>query len=403
MIIILLQVVFIFYLLKKYIKDKEQYRHIRNIFIVGLCFQLLLFFIYRFNLYWLGREVYFSDAQTYWEATKTLLAGGMTDAYNKTYYMICYYIQKVSPFIWVGWNNLFNILCIDLCITFITVIMYQHNKAKQISYFLYFTLFNPLIYYSLMRNLKDALFIFLVFTLGYFLDKVVRTKRYIWPFTFLTIFSTFLFYNIRPWAFVIPMLALLVLIISFYKEWKKYWVVLTILTIIFTGIGIYLFGEMIIVTLKVWVPIVMQNFLSRGILQTILGIGRLFVGPGFYRSLFGIEFFQHYTITGNLMTAFGALMWCFLLPLMICMIKKPIQNIKKSPTITKFLILFLICYVGIYVMQYGGSSEVRMRGVLYLTIFSLFFTTFDYQMTKKNVFIAMLLFLLIFIFSIILV
>lgn len=401
MVVLILQIIFIFYLLKKYIKDEKQYRHIRNIFIFGFCFQLLLLFIYRFNLYWLGREVYFSDAEAYWESTKILLSGGVTDAYNRTYYITCYWIQKLSPFIWVGWNNLFNILCVDLCIVFITIIMYQTNKTNQIAYFLYFTLFNPLIYYSLMRNLKDALFIFMVFLLGYFLNQVVKTKRHVWIFTFLTIFSMTLFYNIRPWAFIIPILALIVLIVSFYQDWKNYRVSLGILTIILIGIGAFLFGKTIVATLQVWVPIVMQNFLSRGIFQTILGIGRLFIGPGFYRSLFGTEFFEYYTMTGNLMIATGTLMWYFLLPLMICMIKKPIKNIKKSPVITKFLILFLICFIGIYVMQYGGSAEIRMRGVLYLTIFSLFFTTFDYQMTKKNTLIAMLLFLLIFIISIV--
>lgn len=402
MIIIIIQLISIFYLLKKYIKDEKQYRRIKNIFILGLCFQMLLLFIYRFNLYWIGREVYFSDAETYWEATKTLLAGGPTDAYNRTYYMMCYYIQVFSPFVWVGWNNLFNIFCIDLCVVFITIIMFQNQKVKQIPYFLYFTLFNPLIYYSLMRNLKDALFIFLVFILGYFLQKVICSKKHIGLFVLLTILSTWFFFNIRPWAFVIPVLALLVLVVSLYEDWKKYKSILFIGILLLAGIGFTLFGDTILLNLKLWTPIVVNSFLSRGIVATILGVGKFFIGPGFYRSLFGTEFFEHYTVTGNVMTAVGTLIWCFLLSLLICMIKKPVKNIKKSPAMTKFLILFFLCFLGIYVMQYGGSTEIRMRGVLYLTVFSLFFTTFDFKMTKKNVLIAMLLFMILFLISIVL-
>lgn len=402
MIIIILQLILIFYLLKKYITNDDLYYKVKKLFIWGLSFQVLLLFIYRFNLYWLGRNVYFSDAETYWSITKTLLSGGTVDAYNKTYFITCYFIQKLSPFIWVGWNNIFNILCVDLSIILITVIMYKNDKQKQISYFLYFTLFNPLIYYSLMRNLKDAMFIFMVFTLGYFLEKTTSSKKHVLLFSALTLLSMPIFYNIRPWAFIIPVLALLVLIIDNYEEWKKYKKYLFIAGITIFIIGMLLFGKMVIVTLQVWIPVVMTNFLSRSFSQTILGFGKFFIGPGFYRALFGAEFFEHYTITGNIMTAIGSLLWYFQLSLMICMLKKPIKNIKKSPTIVKYLILFLISFVGIYVMQYGGSVEIRMRGVLYLTTFSLFFTTFDYQMTKKNVFVAMLLFFCIFLVSVLL-
>lgn len=394
MLIILIMLYMLYRILNKNIQliDKKK---IYKIFVFGLGFQLVMFILYRIGLLSVGREVYYSDAEYYWEATKVILNGENSLAYNRLYYTLCAIVQLASPFSWVGWNNLFNILCVDLAISMVFVIIYKYKKNHNAKYFLYFSLFNPLIYYSLMRNLKDALFFLLVIILGYILQKSVDCYKKKWLFLLIIFISIPFFYSIRPWAFVIPLFAFITFIFenrNVLKNRKKIIFTLLILMIILISV---LFGKIIYVNLKIWVPIVLNSFVSRGIFHSIIGIGRLFIGPGFIRSLFGHEFFEHYLIIGNYMTAIGSFMWLFALSLLMVMIKKPLKNLFNAPVFSKYLFLFFLCYSVLYAIQYGGSVELRLRGVLYLTTFGLFFSTFSFQITRKNTLFGLILFSII--------
>ena len=246
-----------------------------------------------------------------------------------------------------------------------------------------------------MRNLKDALFLLLVIVLGYALQKSFHWLNKKWLFLFINFISIPFFYSIRPWAFIIPLLSLIVFIFEnreTFKRKKKQICILLILMIVTVFI---LFGNAIYVNLKIWVPIVSNSFVSRGILKSIVGLGRLFVGPGFIRALFGQEFFEHYLIIGNYMTAIGSFMWIFDLSLLIVMIKKPLKNILNASAFSKYLFLFFLSYSILYAVQYGGSVELRLRGVLFLTTFGLFFSVFNFQFTKRNVLLGLILFSII--------
>lgn len=394
MLIIFIMLYYLYKILDKNIESSDK-KKIYKIFAFGLIFQLIMFILYRVGLLLVGRDVYYSDAEYYWEATKAVLKGEKSLAYNRLYYMLCAIVQLTSPFKWVGWNNLFNILCVDLSICLMLVIIYKYKRNYNAQYFLYFSLFNPLIYYSLMRNLKDALFLLLVIVLGYALQKSFHWLNKKWLFLFIDFISIPFFYSIRPWAFIIPLLSLIVFIFEnreTFKRKKKQICILLILMIVTVFI---LFGNVIYVNLKIWVPIVSNSFVSRGILKSIVGLGRLFVGPGFIRALFGQEFFEHYLIIGNYMTAIGSFMWIFDLSLLIVMIKKPLKNILNAPAFSKYLFLFFLSYSILYAVQYGGSVELRLRGVLFLTTFGLFFSVFNFQFTKRNVLLGLILFSII--------
>lgn len=399
MIILLIMLILIFQILNNNI-SKDDIKDIRKIFIIALFFQLILFFIYQFDLAMVGRDVYYSDAEYYWEATKTILNGGQSLSYNRLYYTFCAIIQLLSPFVWVGWNNLFNILCVDMCAALATTIIYKKNKTN-VMYFLYFVLFNPLIYYSLMRNLKDAMFILLVFSLGYLLNKTIENKKNYWIFIIIDVLTIPLFYNIRPWAFIISLFPILILMFNQRKQILKYKIPIFFIALFLISFVLLFFGKTIILNIQIWAPIVWNSFITRGIMSNLLGLGKLFIGPGFIRALFGHEYFEHYLILGNYMTAFGSLLWLATISFLLVMIKEPIKKIIKSSSFTKYLILFFISYVLIYTMQYGGSSEIRIRGVLYLTVYSLFFTTFEYKMTEKKTLISLILFMGIFTLSVV--
>ena len=180
MIILLLMIVAIFYIISKNIGDKSLKKKLFKYFIIGLIFQSLLFTLYRMNLQYIGREVYYSDAEVYWEATKDVLNGNETNEYNRAYIYMCAIIQKTSLFTWAGWNNIFNILCVDLSIAMIIVVIYKRIKDERYNnlyFFLFCSLYNPLIIFSLMRNLKDALFLLIVVIEGYLLEKSICSNR----------------------------------------------------------------------------------------------------------------------------------------------------------------------------------------------------------------------------------
>lgn len=396
MIILLLMIVAIFFIISKNITDKDLKKKIIKYLTIGLIFQLLLFVLYRMNLQHIGREVYFSDSEVYWEETKNVMNGMSSDAYNRTYIYICAIIQKTSIFTWAGWNNIFNILCVDLAIVLITVIIFKRkkdNKYHNLYFFLFFTLFNPLILFSLMRNLKDALFLLIVVIEGYLLEKSIysdRKKIDIKLLIFLVI-SIPILYNIRPWGFLIPLVAIILYV--YQKNNKK----LGKKKIIYILLGIAISCGLVIMipvanaNLKLWLPIVFESFASRGLVNNILGVCKLFVGPGPIRSIMGNTYFMYSLLSGNIMSMIGSIMWYIQLPILIVIIKKPIKNMKEASAFSKYMFLVELIYVVIYVMQYGGSTELRFRGTLYIMTSAFLLTAFDLKLDNKKICMALLL------------
>ena len=144
MIIIGIMICLIFFMIIKNIDNIEIRKKIIKYLVLAMIFQIILFIIYRLNLNYIDREVYFSDAQLYWNATKEVMTYGRTDVYNRTYIYICAIIQKTSFILWVGWNNLFNILCIDLSVAMILIVLYSNMNTKitkNLKCLLYFTIY----------------------------------------------------------------------------------------------------------------------------------------------------------------------------------------------------------------------------------------------------------------------
>ena len=82
--------------------------------IFALLIQFLFLILYRLELFNLGRVVYFSDAEVYWNHTLSYLSGDFYYAYNDVYIWVSYIVQRTSPFVWVGWINIYNILILNI-------------------------------------------------------------------------------------------------------------------------------------------------------------------------------------------------------------------------------------------------------------------------------------------------
>lgn len=399
MIILLLMIGIIFFIISKNITDKDLKKRVFKYVIIGLIFQSLLFVLYRMNLQYIGREVYFSDSEMYWEATKAVMRGEDTDAYNKTYIYMCVAIQKTSIFTWVGWNNIFNILCIDLSIVLIMVIIYNKSTDKKywnLYFFLFCSIFNPLIVFSLMRNLKDALFLLIVVIDGYLLEKsMTKANKLDIKLLFCLGISIPILYNIRPWGFLIPLVALVLYLYQKNSERIGKKKIIYILFGIAISCGLIAMIPTANANLRLWLPIVLESFTSRGILNNILGIGKLFVGPGPIRSMFGDSYFMYSLLSGNIMCMIGSIMWYLQMPILIVIIKEPIKFIRNSSAFSKYILLTELLYIIIYVMQYGGSTELRFRGTLYIMTAAFVLTTFDLKLNNKKLCIALMIFMIL--------
>lgn len=289
MILLVIMLAYIFYFLYKNIDNKEVRKKVIIVFAVAVLFQAILLLIYRLDLKSLNRDVYYSDAGNYWQATLDVLNGKGSNAYNEVYYITCSVIQKLSPFVWVGWNNIFNLLCVDLSIALCAVSIYKFlskkndkNRRVQTIIFCCINLFNPLICYSLMRNLKDALFFLLVVIIGHGLQYLLENKSIKNSIIYMIKLAicSMLLMGIRPWGILAAFIPIAILIIQKNKEnYEKNAIKILAILLVITGIVL---GERIWSTFKLWVPIVLESAISRGIFSNIKGVATLVLGPRTY-------------------------------------------------------------------------------------------------------------------------
>lgn len=396
-----------------YIINKVPLKIIRRDILMKIFFALfvqsVILIIYRLELMDLGRVVYYSDAEVYWKHTLSYLSGNIYYAYNDIYIWISYFIQKTSPFLWVGWNNIYNILIVNISIVICAVgvlnslqesklIDCKYTIRKNINVFLNFTLFNPLTIYSLMRNLKDATYLLMVVLVIYFFQLLQNKKsKSLWIlYIIFLFFMAVLLYRIRPWAFVSSILALYFIIEKNNLSVKKrfLWIVLfSVFAIILTMFSSRFMR--IYSSTAMWVPIVLSSALEQTFIEKLISIPRLMIGPGPIRSLFGSTYFVFYTIIGNYMSFIGSMMWWIQISFMASKVSSINFFFKNLSIFSKYILLNIVIYILVYAMAYSGSSELRFRGVLYVLISALFFSIIPARLDKKSLFKTSLLLIII--------
>lgn len=384
--------VVIFELILIYVLIREQKNLHRNLFLITTFLtQFTLLSIYRFELkYFWGREVYWSDAEYYWDATLKLLKQGSVTAHNIVYVYYSWLLQKTSPFVSVIWNNVSNLLLVNL--SFLLAVETSRTLKRELdcsvesgssrtlipSSVYLLSIANPLVVYSLMRNLKDSLFLFLLSLSVFLVKKIMKIKSLIWFIIALVAYNGLLIpalTNIRPWGFAVPVLNMLSLLIGKENIPRKHRTAISFLFLLFlvlifqffsSGIQGWLSRRDLLLELGIGVE-------NKGAFSTVLGIFRLLIGPGPIRSLFGSQFFQFYTYVGNISSFVGSTIFWFLFPYVL---------IRDLPRVTKLLsngstfFLNLTAILGIYAYFYGGSAELRFRGVIYSLVSFFLLETF---------------------------
>lgn len=218
----------------------------------------------------------------------------------------------------------------------------------------------------------------------------------------ILLFLIYLIPLIRPWGFIIPLIAITYIFVKRFHHFiinfnrkiikslnsKKIFTISIIIIIV----GIFIFNKIfpvIIIQIKTWYPIVLKNFKSISIIDFVLGFLKFIFAPGPIRSILGHKYFMHYTITGNIMCFFGQLLiWMMYIIIFVNIfitIKDIFKKEKKLKLVLKErcvdfiipLILSYVTYLSIYIIQYGGGAEHRLRAGAYIMLISIFIILFD--------------------------
>lgn len=385
MLIIFIELGIIFWI-TRILKSKGLTR-IHKYVCLAFCIQVFILTIYRLELRALGREVYYSDAEVYWNATVALLQGWDVTTWNMGYVYYSYLIQITSPFVWVGFINISNILLIDITSLIFAYVMIGNNvHISNIRWFFIMSTFNPLVIYSLTRNLKDILFLFytsIIILCFHWLN--CQDKRRISLYAFV-VSLTLLVTDVRPWGFLVTLsLFFYFYSISLARSFQKnpIWFFVSFLGIAVVCIAVlYLMRYLgYVATLELWVPIVLESAFGYGILDLLLAPFRILTGPGPVRSLQGARYFWYYTVSGNIFSAIGALLWWLCLGSMGARL---ITGRAKGNSASIMFAIVWVLFMLIYSLQYGGSLELRFRGTIYILTLAFVMSIVDYRVSRST-------------------
>lgn len=207
---------------------------------------------------------------------------------------------------------------------------------------------------------------------------------------------TIIIQMVRPWGFIVPVTMVFITLMHQQRFSFKH-----ILTVFFmVPIGLYiLFFSRYSSNIISWYPIIIKMALARGIFSSILGPFNMLIGPGPVRPMFGHLYFWFYTISGNVATSIGALVWWFTLPFYFAIIQY--KKLKEISLLQKYIGSFLIIFVVIYSLAYGGSVELRFRGILYILFSAQILSMYNIKLNSRICFKYLLFLLIIFLIGLI--
>jgi len=343
--------------------------------------------------------VYFSDAQAYYNEGLYLIHFGIHNyidllGYKFIVYLTLKYGLLKSP----AELNIVNLLLFYNAILFILryVISKVDGKHFQINLLLFLILFNPLITFSLFRNMKDATFFFFV---GYLL-WINSNKDFSNGFKIVVnILLTLYLPSIRPWAFILPFSL-------FYIEFLlKRNIKLNFSNILIIGMVSFLLvavvwhfkGNYILMWIKYLNysdPGGAAKTVGLGLIDRLMGPLRLLLGPGPYRPLFASTYYKYHIPIGDFLTEVGIVFWYVFLSVFTVKFLS-ISKIKLKQISS--LLFILSCYLIIYAFAYSGAVDIRFRGLIFPLLIFLFVFARNSRLNinKSYVFVTYIVFFFI--------
>lgn len=315
-------------------------------------FAIMLLGFYRLNLQLEGRVVWFSDAQHYYDQ---YFSRSNIDVFN-TFDYISFLRFSIIPIGYEAFQmNLANV-SLTIFSSFISsrIIGLTHNNLK---WYLFVTIYNPFILVSLLRNFKDAYF--LASSLLLLLFYIRQDKA--WFKGLITLVSSFVLFQIRPWAFLIfPT----IFIIDILRKDDRRWLALFVLPLVILLFYVFAWDYLIF-----WVDIVNEGVVDNfdlSFTNRLLGFFKIFTSPGLIRPLFPNEYFEYSLTSVTVMIWIGQLINYSVL-VRFLKIKEVMAVIRNHYHLAIYISLPLF----IYAIAYGGSVEFRIKATVLIPMFAL--------------------------------
>jgi hypothetical protein len=380
---------------------RRQYKSLLWILLITSVWSVTWLLLLQYELIMTGSATgtYGSDATYYYDA---MYAGYFSDNpaqvissyYNQLYIWFGVILLKTSPCFSIIWVKLGNIVLLLYVISMIYLMLYRAGAPDQIINFIcLFAGLNGIVTWMCIRNLKDTLFLFL-FTINCFMAvnfyRIIQRKAinstvvYLFVLSVLSVILSSWFKDIRQWAYIIPWIIVISLLVRILMDKKSMrWFILIL------GIGVILS-----------IPLIIPNIIGTDVVKDfeiyasasglggktgsslisglVVGLLRFIIGPGPIRAMMGNEVFIVTTNIGNVLIFLGALIWWIIIPLMVLRIRELIKIISKE------VIIFapFLTYVFVYIYAYQGSVETRFRAVLYIISLFLWGLTYAHYQPK---------------------
>lgn len=320
----------------------------RKVFVISLVYNIVWLIPYEWDLYNVGRTVYWSDAEYY------------VNGSNRVVYSIFSYSWFVNNLSLIGLGTSVMRFIMAFIVSLVHAIHVDLFKIRTLSLgFLLLVIFNPFLTLPLTRLMKDAYFLlFLGVTFKLFDTKL--SVRYLW-----LMLMFFIMPSIRPWSVVLPIVFLLV---SVYQI-KRFKLVAIILGLSLATIMLMSQKDSLIV----WYVFITEGKLSTydlGLFNRFLGLFRLLFSPGFYRLSHPENYFLYYV--PSLLFSVGLGLLCNYFLLTNFRLGYFIRQLKYN-SVVKYIYMYIILAILIYSFAYSGSVEFRIKAsILFPLIYALF-------------------------------
>ncbi|CAH0346464.1 hypothetical protein [Bacillus sp. CECT 9360] len=371
--------------------------------------KIILFFGVIWNIAWLavlqiellnsGTSTYGSDEGVYYSTVLMALQMDnwfqyLREDFNFSYVLYEYFILKTSLTNSVVWIRLSNVLVLINTILMVYMLgkKYLNTNVKTLNFAVVFLLFNGIITWTAIRNLKDILFIFLLLLFVNLLMDIIKERKHILTKGISLLLIGYLIQDIRQW-FIYLLGVLLVTVLLIYLVKKRRFISGTVLL---GGVLVYLANmfssglNTLLIYTQTYLTIQQNDLggdsitqgLSTNIWSLPISMFRFILGPGPIRGLFGGDAFVTTTNTGNVLIFIGGLMWWAAIPIFL-MALVSLKNIKNNTIIFVIMIFYWMTYS----FAYSGSGDTRLRAVFYILAVLFAMTYFQQKFTKFKLFI----------------
>ncbi len=364
---------------------------------LGLIWNVGWLVIFQLELISKGSLTYGSDEAVYYSTVLFALDSSnwfsyISQDFNFGYILYEYFILKTSLTDSVIWIRVANLLLLINSTLLVYIIGKERFSIKQgiLNFSIAFILFNGIITWTAIRNLKDIMFIYMLVIFVFLLLSLLNKKGPKVLKIILLIIVAYFIQDIRQWfIYLIVVILLTLLIYNLFK--KKQYILGTILScsIIISSLSFINKGLNTLVLYTNTYSKTQANDLGGDAITTVLSgniwslpisMFRFILGPGPIRGLFGNDAFVATSQSGNILIFLGGLIWWFFIPILL-------MALLSLKTIKNNLIFFIILmfYWVVYSYAYAGSGDTRLRAVFY--ILSILFTLpyLNGDITRKRI------------------